>query len=201
MRPLLTAALALLPLPALAGFTQPVQSVKLDYGQKATVVTFDTGDGTTITKARPLCDCTTLSFNGSRLTAKVDTSNFDAPVDKQIEATTSDGRRTTLTMRFDVPLAVVINTPSLVWRQGSAPSPQEFLIRIPKGSPVKGLLDAGISGDDFDFSARTIKPGAEYAVAVTPRSTAKRCLNRLVIKMDSSDPRFSQRILYLQVKK
>ncbi len=193
-------SLLLVALPALAGFVQPRQSVKLAYGQKSVTVRFETGDGTTIKKARALCDCTEVSYQGGSLVAEVDTSTFDAPVAKQIEVTTSDGRRTMLTMDFDVPQAVVFSSPSLVWKRGAAAGAKEFRIRIPKGSPVRGLKEAGISGEDFDFEARTIRSGAEYAVSVTPRSTAKRCLNRLVIKMDSDDPRYAQRILYLQVK-
>ncbi len=197
-----TAALALVfaALPALAGVAKPLQTVRLAYGQKSATLRFETGDGTSFTKARALCDCTELEYRGGSLVAEVDTSTFDAPVDKQIEVTTSDGRKTMLTMRFDVPLAVVFSSPSLIWQRGAAATAQEFRISIPKGSPVRGLKEAGISGEDFDFEARTIRPGAEYAVSVTPRSTAKRCLNRLVIKMDSAEARFSQRILYLQVK-
>ncbi len=196
------AALTLLlaALPAWAGVAKPVQSVKLAYGQKSTTVRFETGDGTSITKARALCDCTELEYEGGSLVAEVDTSTFDRPVDKQIEVTTSDGRRTMLTMRFEVPQAVVFSSPSLVWQRGAAPKAQEFRIRIPKGSPVRGLTEAGITGEDFDYKARTIRKGAEYAISVTPRSTAKKCLNRLVIKMDADDILYRQRILYLQVK-
>ncbi len=187
-------------LPAMAAFSSSVQEVKLQYGQKSVTVCFETEDGTTIKRARANCDCTELEYSGSRLVAKVDTSAFDAPVEKLIDVTTSDGRRTQLTMRFDVPLAVVFSAPSLVWQRNAAPKAQQIRIRIPKGSPVRGLKEAGLSGEDFIYEARTIRRGEEYLVIVTPRSTAKRCLNRLVIKMESDDPYFRQRILYLQVK-
>ena len=197
-----TSALALLlgALPALAGFAQPTQTVKLAYGQKRATLHFDTGDGTTITQARSLCDCTQLNYSGGRLVAEVDTSTFDTTVDKQIEATTSDGCKTMLTMRFDVPQAVTFSSPSLTWKRGDAPKAQTFRIRIPKGSPVRGLTSAGITGEDFDYRTETLERGREYRITVTPRSTAKRCLNRLVIKMDADDALYRQRILYLQVK-
>ncbi len=192
--------LALLALPAFAGFSSTTQELKLAYGQKTATVEFATDDGSRITKAKPLCDCTTLRVEGSRLIAQVDTSTFDASVDKQIDVTTSDGTHTTLTMRFIVPPAIELNTPSLVWERGSAPTPQEFRIRIPEGSPVRALREAGLSGDAFSYRASTISPGREYAITVTPKSTARRALNRLVIKMDSSSPLFSQRILYIRVR-
>ncbi len=199
---LLALSLLLPPLPALAGFTaaQAQQSITLAYGQKSTTLSFRTTDGSHITKARPLCDCTTLRLEGSRLVAMVDTSTFDASVEKQIEVTTSDGQATTLTMRFEVPQAVIISTPSLVWERGATPRPQEFRIQLPKGSPIRALLSADLSGDDFDYRARTLRPGREYAITVTPKSTARRALNRLVIKMDGDDPRYTQRILYLRVR-
>ena len=46
----------------------------------------------------------------------------------------------------------------------------------------------------------TSRPG-EFTVTVTPKSTAKRTLNRLMIDTDSTDPRFARCIIYLQVKK
>ncbi len=201
-------ALALIPLflagalPAMAGFApqQLVQHVKLDYAQKAVTVVFGTTDGSRVTKARPDCDCTTVRVEGSRLIAEVDTSTFDTPIEKKIAVATSDGQRATLTMRFEVPQAVIISSPSLVWERGSAPAPQEFRISLPKGSPIRALRSADLSGDDFDYQTRTITPGREYAVTVTPKSTAHRCINRLVLKMDGPDPRYTQRILYLQVK-
>ncbi len=203
-----TAAALLLPLlvaalPTQAGFApqQLVQAVKLSYGQNAATVTFRTADGSTVTKAKPLCDCTTVQLRGDTLVAQVNTSTFDAPVDKQIEVTTSDGARATLTMRFDVPQAVIISpAPALVWERNSAPTTQQFRIQLPKGSPIRALLSADLAGNDFDYRAETISPGREYAIAVTPRSTARRSMNRLVIKMDGSDPRYTQRILYLRVR-
>ncbi len=187
---------------ALAGFapSQLVQTVKLDYGQKAVTVEFRTADGSHITKARALCDCTTLRAEGARLVAQVDTSTFDATVDKQIEVRTADGERATLTMRFEVPQAVIISPQALVWERGAAPTTQELRLRLPKGSPIRGLLSADLSGEDFDYTARTITQGREYAITVTPKSTARRALNRLIINMDGPDPRYTRRVIYLRIK-
>lgn len=46
-----------------------------------------------------------------------------------------------------------------------------------------------------------VKEGAKYTVTVTPRSTEKPVLNRLVITTATKDPRFVKQIIYLQVKK
>ncbi len=202
MKAALLLPLLLSVMPALAGFTpqQARQSVKLAYGQNAATLTFRTMDGSRITKARPLCDCTTVRTEGSSLVAEVDTSAFDASVDKQIEVATSDGRKATLTMHFEVPAAVIISPAALVWERGAAPTAQEFRIRLPKGSPVRALLAADLSGDAFDYTARTLSPGREYAISVTPRSTERRCLNRLIIRMDGPDPRYTLRVLYLRVR-
>ncbi len=189
-------------LPAMAGFApqQLAQTIKLRYGQNAITVIFHTADGSTVTKARPLCDCTRVRLEGTRLMAEVDTSTFDTSVDKQIDVTTSDGQRSTLTMHFDVPQAVHISSPSLIWEKGSEPQPQVLRLTIPKGSPVRALLSADLAGDAFDYRAETIAPGREYAITVTPRSTTRRSLNRLVINMDGSDPRYTRRIVYLRVR-
>ncbi len=189
-------------LPAVAGFApeQQVQTLRLAYGQRSVRVVFQTADGSSVTRAKPDCDCTTLQWEGSRLVAVVDTSTFDAPVEKKVLATTSDGARTTLTMRFEVPQAVVISSPALLWERNAPPAPQVFRISLPQGSPVRALLSADLSGNDFDFETRTLSPGREYSITVTPKSTARRCLNRLVIKMDGPAPLYHQRLLYLRVR-
>ena len=194
---ILTAACAL---PALAAFPQPQQSVKLAYSQQAAVVEFTT-DGPAITKAKPLCDCTTVTIQGNKLIATVDTSKFDQSVAKQIDATTADGKTTRLTMNFEVPAAIILSARSLVWQRGSAPAPQVLTITLPKGSPVTDIKEAGLSGDAFDYVPHKVKDGREYTVTVTPRSTDKPVLNRLVLTMVSKDPRFARQIVYLQVKK
>ena len=73
---LITALVFALAGPALAGFAQPTQAVKLSYGQQQTTLVFEADSA--ITKAKPHCDCTTVSFSGNKLTAVVDTSDFDA---------------------------------------------------------------------------------------------------------------------------
>lgn len=198
MRLLLASLLATLP--ALAGFQSTLQPVKLQYGQKSATVIFRT-DGVAIKRAKAHCDCTEVTLRGNELHAEVDTSLFDAPTDKTIDATTADGKTTRLTMRFDVPRAINFSARSLIWKRGSACSPQEIRISIPNGSPVTDIIDAGLNGKAFDYRPRTIKKGSTYAITVTPLSTQKALLNRLVIKTQSSDPRFSQFILYLQIKK
>lgn len=194
---ILTAACAL---PALAAFPQPQQSVKLAYSQQTAVVEFTT-DGPALTKAKPLCDCTTVTIQGNKLIATVDTSKFDQSVAKQIDATTADGKTTRLTMNFEVPPAIILSARSLVWQRGSAPAPQVLTITLPKGSPVTDIKEAGLSGDAFDYVPHKVKDGREYTVTVTPRSTDKPVLNRLVLTMVSTDPRFARQIVYLQVKK
>lgn len=186
-------------LPCLAGFRQPVQTVKLTCGQTRATVVFET-DGTGIRKTKPLCDCTKLQSSGTKLIAEVDTSTFDADVDKQIDVTTTDGLTTRLTMRFIVPPAIVLSARSLIWKRGDAPTPQVLTITLPDGSPIRSIKDAGLSGTNYDFVPETVTKGREYRITVTPKDTAKGNLERLVIKTDCPDKRYAQRIIYLQVK-
>lgn len=186
-------------LPASAGFRQPTQTVKLTCGQTRATIIFET-DGSGIRKTKPLCDCTKLQTSGTKLIAEVDTSTFDADVDKQIDVTTSDGLTTRLTMHFVVPPAIVLSARSLIWKKGSEPEAQVLTITLPEGSPIRSIKDAGLSGTNYEFVPETIDKGREYRLTVTPKSTAKGNLERLVIKTDCPDKRYAQRIIYLQVK-
>ena len=186
--------------PVLAGFPQPTQQVKLSYGQQKATVVFTT-DGTAVTKAKAHCDCTTLRQEGTKLIAEVDTSKFEGKVSKTIDATTADGKTTRLTMQFKEPPAIVLSARSLQWKVGSTSAPKVLTITLPKGSPVKGISDAGLNGEAFDYRPQIITKGREYRITITALSTDKAVLNRLVIKTDSSDPRYAQQIIYLQVRK
>lgn len=186
-------------LPTLAGFSKPLQHIKLEYGQNSATVIFESS-GAAISKVKSLCDCTTTSFTGSKLTVRVDTSKFDQSVDKQLDVTTSDGKITRLTMRFEVPQAIILSARSLVWQRGAEPTPQVLRIIIPKGSPVQDVTEAAISGEDFSFTPTKGKNKREFLVNVAPLSTSKKAFNRLIIKTSSSDPRYAGFIVYLQVR-
>lgn len=186
-------------LPVLAGFDSRVQSVQLKHGQNAVTLTFEADQP--IRKAKAHCDCTEVQIVGKRLVAQVDASKFEGLVEKTIDATTADGKTTRLTMRFSVPEAVKLSARTLQWKLGAPATPQVLRISIPSASPVKNVTEAALSGEDFDYDPRKGARPGEFSVTVTPRSTSRRVLNRLVITTDSADPRFARYIIYLQVKK
>lgn len=187
-------------LPTLAAFKNTTQVVPLKFGQESVTIVFET-TGEEIDDAEPHCDCTKVQVKGTRLTAVVDTRTFDRDVEKTIAAETDDGEEVTLRMQFRVPQAMQLSARSLVWKRGAAPAPQVLRITLPKGSPITHIADAALSGDDFDYSPKVVKRGKEYSVTITPRSTAKAALNRLVLTTDSPDPRYHRQIIYLQVRK
>ncbi len=182
----------------LAAFPHPIQAVPLAFGQREAVVIFEADSE--ITSARSLCECTKVSTQGKKLTARVDVSGFAQSAEKQIEATTADGKTTRLTMDIRVPQAIVLSARSLIWKAGSAPETKELRVSVPKNSPVKTLTGADLSGSDFDYTPQTLKSGAEYRVKITPKSTQKTVLNRLIIRTDSPDPRYAGFIVYLSVQ-
>ena len=190
----------LLILPASAAFKSTTQVVPLKYGQKEATVVFET-TREDIVSTKPHCDCTQVQLKANRLTAVVDTHTFDRDVEKTISAETCDGKEVTLHMQFSVPQAMQLSARSLVWQRGAASTPQVLRITLPKGSPITHINDAALSGDAFDYAPKVVKRGQEYTVTITPRSTAKATLNRLVLTTDSTDPRYHSQIIYLQVKK
>lgn len=190
----------LLVLPASAAFKTTTQVVPLKFGQQQAIIFFET-TGEAIEDAEPHCDCTKLQLEGSRLTAVVDTRTFDRDVEKTITAETENGEEVTLRMQFRVPQAIHLSARSLVWKRNAAPTPQVLRITLPLGSPITHITNAALSGDAFDYAPKVVKRGREYSVTITPHSTAKAVLNRLVLTTDSPDPRYQRQIIYLQVKK
>ncbi len=185
-------------LTACADFRQPVRTIPLDYGQKLVTLSFRADSP--IRRARPNCDCTSVEIKGQQLDVRVDTSGFDGEVEKTIDATTADGRTTRLVMRFRMPPALILSTKTLRWQRGAAASPATLRLTIPAGSPITRVTEASLSGSDFDYDPRKGSNPREFHVIVTPKSTARRLLNRLIITTDSPDPRYRNYIIYLQVK-
>lgn len=198
MRPLPLLSFAALALPTWAGFAEPVQPVQLEFGQREAEVIFEADSP--VRSAKPLCECTSLRREGCKIIARVDTAEFSQDVDKQIDATTADGVTTRLTMRFAVPQAITLSARTLVWKLGQAPAPQTLRITIPKGSPVRRVTEASLTGDAFDYTPRAVRPGSEYAVDLTPKTVGKKTLNRLIIKTDSADKRYAAYIVYLSIQ-
>lgn len=185
-------------MPVQAGFLQPVQVVQLAYGQKQARVIFEADSS--IIRSRSLCDCTKVSHSGTTLIAVVDVSGFALSTQKQLEATTADGKVTRLTMDIRVPQAVEFSARSLIWKVGGPTESKTLRVRIPKGSPVRTLTKADISGDAFTYTTDTVTSGEEYSVSIIPRSTQKPVLNRLIIRTDSSDVRYAGYIIYLSIQ-
>ena len=131
-------------LPAMATFKDTTQVVPLKYGQKEATVVFET-TGEDIDSAKPHCDCTRVQIKGSRLTAVVDTHTFDQDVEKTISAETADGKEVTLRMQFRVPQAMQLSARSLVWKHGSAPTPQALRITLPQGRMLLPGMNATIT--------------------------------------------------------
>ena len=104
-------------------------------------------------------------------------------------------------MKFRVPPPVVFSENPITWKLGGPAETRRLQITLPKGSPVTAVEQAGLTGHDFDYRTEKVKEGREYAVYITPKSTAKSCMNRLVLRLRSADPRYVQRVIYLRVKK
>lgn len=183
---------------AQAQFAQDALKYNLEYGQQWQHFTF-TADSP-IASAKANCDCTTTEIQGNLLIAKVNTSDFSEDTQRSISVKMKDGRRCTLWVCFGVPQAISFSTKALAWDRNAPPNDQSIHITIPKGSPVSKLTEVGISGNDFHLETKADHRKKSYELTITPASTAKKVMNRLVIKAQSSDARSSQYILYLRVK-
>lgn len=201
MKVLLTSlflAMAVLCPLAQAQFAHPALKYNLQYGQEWQNFTF-TADGP-IASAKPNCDCTTVQIEGNILVAHVNTKDFTEDTQRSISVKMKDGRRCTIWVCFGIPQALTFSAKTLLWERGAAAAPQTIHIEIPKDSPVSKLKEAGLSGSDFTMDIKVNAKKRTYDITITPISTAKKRMNRLVIKTETKDERSSQYILYLRVK-
>lgn len=189
--------LAFCPL-AQAQFATPAIKYNLKHGQEWQNFTFIAD--APISSAKPNCDCTTAEIDGNVLVAKVNVKDFTEDTERTISVRMKDGRKCTVWLYFGVPKAINFSATTLAWERGAAATPQSFHVSVPKGSPITKIAEVGISGSDFDMATVANHKKKTYDITITPLSTAKKVMNRLVIKTQSSDERSKQYILYLRVK-
>ena len=181
-----------------AQFSQSSQEARLGFGQTHCNFLF-TADSS-IRKVTPNCDCTSYRIENNKLHVTVDAREFNRDTNRYLDIKMQDGRKCRLMLYFRIAQPLLLSSRSLTWKRGASPSQQSITLYIPKGSPIKALKEAGLNGKEFDYQTKTLKKNREYQITITPLSTAKKALNRLVIKTVSSDPRYSQHIIYLQIK-
>ncbi len=161
----------------------------------------------TIKRIKPHCECTearsergntVMPGQSGRILLKVDTKTFVGTVSKDVSVFTSDGTEHKIIVRVAVKEPVTVTPKALSWKQNGTAETRIITLTLAAGCPFT-LKRVSLVGSDFEYEPATVTPGKKYTVTVTPKSTGKKLINRLLIETDSKDPRYARIPVFLSI--
>lgn len=194
-------------------FTNKIAEINVPPGQDAVVIKFPFKNSSTETvklgKITSNCDCTEAEYENGKtaiapseqgvVKAVIKTGSFSGLVEKEL-LVNAQGSTYKLVIKAKIPDVISISPKKLEWKNGEEPTPKTITITIQdKLLPLK-LTKVSLEGDAFNYEPVTVKPGREYKVVVTPKTTQKAVINSIWILTDSTVPRYSRVLGILAVK-
>ena len=127
---------------------------------------------------------------------------FEGEVSKQVAITTDDPGQpeVILAVRVAIPPVFKVEPESLKWEVGedAKPKTMKFTVVDEKDIAVTGLVS---SRENMTAEVKEIRKGREYAITLTPKTTAEVMLGVLRVETDAPYPRFKKRLLFFNVTK
>ena len=195
-------------------FDKPEQSkvVQVQDTEIATKFSFKiTGDKPVkILDIQTTCSCVRAQTEDGRMlfqpgeTGVIDTAfevgAFEGELTKEVIVTTDDAKRpgTNLRLSLSIPGLFQITPAQVVWQLGEAPTPKLVTIKVLGKDPV-ALTGAISSRETMTTSIRSILPGKEYEVSLTPAATDSKMLGLVRLETDSKFPRYQKRLVFFNI--
>jgi hypothetical protein len=88
-----------------------------------------------------------------------------------------------LTVTAHIPEVLKIRPTMVWWKRGEEATAKTVTVHVRADQPAN-LMQISFSAEGFDSSVKTIKPGREYQITVTPRQTEKPVVASMSIQTD-----------------
>lgn len=208
--------LALLLLPTFAGAAMRLDGDHVDVKPKpedeSISVTFtfrnDGNKPVRILHLESACSCLSASLDtavyqpGQKGTGKAEfkVSSFTGQQEKTISVTTDDPAQPEWVVPFivDVPVVVDIDPKMVQWWIGEPPAPKEMTIKMTGKEPMK-LVSVTSTRENMSYTSREVKPGREYVLTLTPKTTAEVMIGALKLETDSKIAKYQRQLAFFGV--
>jgi hypothetical protein len=132
--------------------------------------------------------------------AQFKVSSFVGEQEKTITITTDDPKQEEWTVPFiiTVPAVVEIEPKMVQWWLNEAPGPKEMTVKMVGADSMK-LLNITSTRENMSFAFKEVKPGREYLVTLTPKSTADIMIGALKLETDSKIPKYQRQLAFFGV--
>lgn len=162
----------------------------------------------TIKKVETSCSCLTAALlndkekiasgEKSAVFLDIDLGAFGGKIDKYAIVVTSEGERIPLNISVSIPDFLKMEPRTLKWTVGESLTPKTIHFIIHPSLTLK-LKEVSISSPNFEFTPKVITPGKEYALEVTPKSTATPDYGMIRVHTDSAIPRYKRSVGFLSI--
>ena len=90
---------------------------------------------------------------------------------------------------------------TLDWKVGEDPKPKEIVFKVVRDEPIK-IEDVQHSRESvFTVEVRTIEPGREYRLVLTPNSTEKELLGFVKVFTDCEIDKYARELMYFKISR
>ena len=134
--------------------------------------------------------------------AEFKVSTFVGKQEKTITVTTDDPKQPewVITFIMEVPAVVDIDPKMVQWWLDEKPTPKEVTVKITGPDPMK-ITNITSTRENVEFKYKETKPGREYVVTVTPKTTKDVMIGALKIETDSKIPKYQRQMTFFGVVK
>ena len=134
--------------------------------------------------------------------AEFKVSTFVGKQEKTITVTTDDPKQPewVITFIMEVPAVVDIEPKMVQWWVGEALSAKEVTVKM-TGDQAMTIKNITSTRENVTFSFKEKKPGREYVITVTPKTTADVMIGALKIETDSKIPKYQRQLTFFGVVK
>lgn len=133
-------------------------------------------------------------------TAQFKVSSFTGEQEKIITVTTDDPNQQEWIVPFivNVPVVVDIEPKNVQWWLNEAPKPKDMTVKMVGETEMK-ITNITSTRENMAFSFKEVKPGREYRVTLTPKSTEEIMIGALKIETDSKIPKYQRQLAFFSI--
>ncbi len=154
------------------------------------------------------CSCLSASLDSAEYQpgqqgkgkAEFKVGTFTGQQEKTITVTTDDPSQEEWVVPFivDVPEIIEIEPKLVQWTLNEAPLPKTMTLKMTGKDPMK-LLHLSSTRENMSFSFKETKPGREYVITLTPKTTADIMIGALKLETDSKIPKYQHQLAFFNI--
>lgn len=171
-------------------------------------------DSVTIVKTHPGCSCLKVEVSGGKfkyapgesgvVRATFEMGNYSGVVEKTVvlwlDDDGPDQPSKSLTVRFHIPVLVVVDPKTVQWNIGDPSTPKVIHVSMSEGQTIR-VNQVESSSESFSCEYKTVEEGRKYDIVVTPKEMNRPGMTVIRIKTDCTIEKYKVQQAFAVVRK